>query len=85
MNHSQYIEFHDKFTEENQFEFSYGIYLFRDFVRNRLVKLSILNEFINILKKTEGIHLVLDYLFIKNNSSNVTICAIKLIQNKLKK
>ena len=48
MNHSQYIEFHDKFTEENQFEFSHGIYLFRDFVRNRPVKLSILNEFINI-------------------------------------
>lgn len=85
MNHSQYIEFHDKFTEENKFEFSYGIYLFRDFVRNRPVKLSILNEFITILKKTECIHLVLDYLLIKNNSSYVTTSAIELIKNKLKK
>ena len=85
MNNREYIEFHDKFTKENHFEFSYGIYLFRDFVRNRPVKLSILNEFINILKKTEGIYLVLDYLFIKNNYSNVTTSAIELIQKKLKK
>ena len=47
--------------------------------------MQLIKKFINILKKTDCINLVLDYLLIKNNSSNVTVSAIELIKNKLKK
>ncbi|MDK7376110.1 hypothetical protein QP519_11260 [Weeksella virosa] len=83
MNNRSYIEFHDKFTKENQFEFSQGIYLFRDYVRNRPVNINLLEEFTELLKTTPGIERVLNYLLEKNKNSSVTVSAIKLIQKNI--
>lgn len=83
MNHFQYIEFHDKFTKENQFEFSHGIYLLRDYVRKRPVNDCLLQEFITLVKVTSGIGVVLNYLLAKNKDSSVTFSAIKLLQENI--
>ncbi|MCT4151309.1 hypothetical protein HZP59_08695 [Elizabethkingia anophelis] len=83
MKYKQYKDFHDKFTHENQFEFSYGIYLARDFVRNREINIKILNEFFELLKTTPEINLVLDYLKTKNINSKVTQKAINYIITNL--
>lgn len=79
MNHLQYKDFHVKFTRENQFEFSYGIYLARDFIRNREINNKIFKEFLELLKSTPEVKLVLDYLKKKNINSNVTQKAINYI------
>lgn len=79
MNHKQYKDFHEKFTRENQFEFSYGIYLARDFVRGREVNNKILKDFFRLLKITLGVKLILNYLLNKNKSKlfNQTIIYIE--------
>ncbi|ADX66990.1 Uncharacterised protein [Weeksella virosa] len=83
MNNRIYREFHDKFTKENQFEFSQGIYLFRDYVRNRPVSICLLQEFTTLVRSTPGIERVLNYLLEKNKNSSVTVSAIKLIQENI--
>jgi len=83
MNHKEYIEFHDKFTNENKFEFSHGIYLYRDFVRNRPVNSNVLKEFTKLVKATPGVERVFNYLLEKNKDSSVTISAINLLQENI--
>ena len=82
MNHREYIEFHDKFTKENQFEFSHGIYLARDFIRNR-IELANLKHFINLIEKELKILEVLEYLQKKNIESKTTCNAIDFLKSKL--
>ena len=82
MNHKEYIEFHDKFTKENQFEFSHGIYIARDFIRNR-IKLDNLNHFISLIQNELEILEVLEYLQNKNIESNTTCNAIDFLKSKL--
>ena len=83
MNNRSYIEFHDKFTKENQFEFSHGIYLFRDYVRKRPVNSYLLQEFTTLIKVTPGAERALNYLLDKNKNSSVTVSAIELLQENL--
>lgn len=83
MNHKKYIEFHDKFTKENQFEFSHGIYLLRDLVRNRPVSQILISDFFYICKRASGIEDVLKYLLDKNKNSLVTVSAIELLQENI--
>ena len=82
MNHKEYIEFHDKFTKENQYEFSYGIYLARDFIRNR-IELDNLKHFINLIENELKILEVLEYLKNKNIESITTCNAIDFLKSKL--
>ena len=82
MNHKEYIEFHDKFTKENKFEFSHGIYLARDFIRNR-IELDNLKYFINLIKKELKILEVLEYLKKKNIESNTTCNAVDFLKSKI--
>ena len=82
MNHKQYIEFHDKFTQEKNFEFSHGIYMTRDFVRNR-IKLDNIKYFISLIKNESEILEVLEYLKNKNIESNTTCNAIDFLKSKL--
>lgn len=83
MNHKSYIEFHDKFTKENLFEFSHGITLYRNLVRKRPVNNSLLKEFTELVKVTPGVGVVLNYLLEKNKGSSITTSAIKLIQENI--
>ena len=82
MNHKQYIGFHDKFTQENKFEFSHGIYMARDLVRNR-IKLDNLKYFISLIKKESDILEVLEYIKNKNIESKTTCNAIDFLKSKL--
>ena len=82
MNHKQYIKFHDKFTQENKFEFSHGIYMARDFVRNR-IKLDNIKYFISLIKNESEIFEVLEYLKNKNIESITTCNAIDFLKGKI--
>ena len=85
MNYKEYIEFHDKFTKENDFEFSHGIYIVRDLVRSREVNIKLVNIFIEYCKLTIDIEKALDYILSQNNSSFVTKKAINYILKNLNK
>ena len=83
MNHEEYINFHNKFTNENYFEFSFGIYLSRDYVRKKEININNLNEFITLLKKTPEAINVLNYLLNKNITSKTTTKAIEFLKNNI--
>lgn len=83
MNHLEYKDFHEKFTRENQFEFSYGIYLARDIVRNREINIKNFKEFLSLLKATSETKSVLAYLKLNNKNSPITQKAIKYIEINL--
>ena len=80
MTNKEYITFHDNFTKENNFEFSHGIYLIRDLLRGRETNKDNITIYLNLLKKTNDIDDVLNYLASKNNSE-LNIKTLNYIKN----